>query len=232
VTTIRRYLSKSGTIPRRTPLLTEKNIKPDWNLLKCPLDKWDKTRAFWQSTSALFAAGEVKLSMKNTIATVKHGLVMFWGCFAASDTGDLCTGNLCRPQWSLNTIKAFWWKMYCWASESSVSVAAHGFSNVITTQNIQLKALKNSWEQKRTVLNWPSLCYLTRNTLKLDSRPKHWRSATLIWRCSGKQRYLSTATPDLYQLLNSIHHSPMGLGNLTHLWSVKPKTNSFIDIDL
>ena len=109
----------------------------------------DKPQSFWQN---VLWTDETKLELfgkshklyvhrrkneaykeKNTVPTVKHGggLVMFWGCFAASGTGSL--------ESTLETIKAFWREMCCPVSESLVSVAGHGSSNRTMTQNTQLK---------------------------------------------------------------------------------------------
>ena len=107
--------------------------------------------------SSMFTDEEMKHPKKRT-------LYLMWNM----EEAQLCYGaallhlaqgvlNLCRVQWNLKTIKAFWSEMCCPVSESLVSVAGHGSSNSIMTQN----TAKNTQEWLRTkhwtILKWPSM---------------------------------------------------------------------------
>lgn len=107
VATIRRALNKQGLhgrTPRRTPLLTSRNIR---SRLEYARRNLDKTTEFWET---VLWTDETKLELfghmdqryvwraqgqaydqKNTIPTVKHGggSLMMWGCFSAAGTGNL-----------------------------------------------------------------------------------------------------------------------------------------------
>ena len=107
VATIRRALNKQGLhgrTPRRTPLLTTRNIKSQLEYARRNLDK---TTEFWET---VLWTDETKLELfghmdqryvwrakgqaydqRNTISTVKHGggSLMMWGCFSAAGTGNL-----------------------------------------------------------------------------------------------------------------------------------------------
>ena len=107
VATIRRALNKQGLhgqTPRRTPLLTTRNIK---SRLEYARRNLDKTTEVWMT---VLLTDETKLELfghmdqryvwrakgqaydqKNTIPTVKHGggSLMIWGCFSAAGTSIL-----------------------------------------------------------------------------------------------------------------------------------------------
>jgi hypothetical protein len=105
--TIRRQLNERGLYgkrPRRNPLLRERHEKARLQFAKTHLNM---PRSFWENvlwtdetklrvfflakhTMSLFTENKMEVfNEKYTFPTVKHGggSVMFWGCFAASDTG-------------------------------------------------------------------------------------------------------------------------------------------------
>lgn len=110
-TTIRRELNSEGFFgrrPRKTPLLSKKNIKSrqifaHTHLLK-KKDYW--TNVLWSDETKIELFGHNKTSTvwrkkneaynpKNTIPTVKHGggNIMLWGCFSSNGTGRLVKIN-------------------------------------------------------------------------------------------------------------------------------------------
>ena len=89
--------------------------------------------------SSMFRDAKMKHTKKRTLYLLSN-----------MEEARLCSGaallhlaqgvlNVCRVQWNLKTIKAFWSKMCCPVSERLVSVTGHGSSNRIMTQNTQLK---------------------------------------------------------------------------------------------
>lgn len=139
----------------RTPLLKTNHEKArrEWAKMH-----HDKSQRFWENVpwtdgTKLELFGRThQLCVeahggKNTEAAVKQGggSDRFRGCFAASGPSGVL--DLWKAQWAPRTIRAIWSKMCCPVSESLVSVAGHGSSNRIKTQNTRLKAPKNPSEQ-------------------------------------------------------------------------------------
>lgn len=157
--TIRRRLHQSGRNggrPRRTSLLKASHKKGEteicqnacWPATKllgeCPLDRWDKTGAFWQRIghiSSMFTDAKNEAHKeKNTSVKRGGGATIFRAALSHLAQGAL---NLCRAQWNLKTVSAFWGEMCSPVSDSWVSVAGHGSSNRIMTQNTELGTTKN-----------------------------------------------------------------------------------------
>ncbi len=172
--TIRHCLSQSGLNgrrPRRTPLLKANHKKTRLEFAKMHIDK---PQSFWKND---LWTEETKLDLfgkshqlyvhrckneaykeKNTVVKHGGGSVMFWGYFAASGTRCLeSTISRLSQDWLKTNSRPFWSKICCPLSESLVSVAGHGSSNRIMTQNTQLKTPTNGRTKHWTILKWPSV---------------------------------------------------------------------------
>ena len=118
VCTVRRILNTEGfhaRTPRRTPLLTQKHKKSRLQYAENHINKPPKfwNYVLWSDETKLELFGPMDqryvwrkkneaYAEKNTLPRMKHGggSVMFWGCFAASGTG-----NLQRVEGTMDSVK-------------------------------------------------------------------------------------------------------------------------------
>jgi len=100
------------------------------------LDRRVKTGGFGQVTSAL-------CSQMKEIRKEHHAFSETWRRLRNVLVVLCCVWHLCRAQCNLKTSKGFWSETHCPVLEGSVSVAGHGYSNWIMTQNTQPRMDKN-----------------------------------------------------------------------------------------
>lgn len=123
----------------------------------------DQPHSFWESVLwidgtklELFGNTLVTSALCSQMQKMKHTKkrTLVWNVagaqvFSGAALSHLAQGalNLCRAQWNLKTVSAFWGEMCSPVSDSWVSVAGHGSSNRIMTQNTELGTTKNGQEQ-------------------------------------------------------------------------------------